>query len=291
MALPWLPGVTADLANTAWHNLDRNCGLTRASYGTARLLRQDPGETRRVVISLDIPSPDGDARDTVLVELLPDDLAHQCAGSGVRFFGASEILKMGVSECLEEAIRILAAVPTVLPTIGSLVRALHLIDPQDDDFDVSFSDPELPFSAFVSIPGPSVLAGPLRVAEAILHEAMHLQLTIAESVVPLVMPSEEVYFSPWRDEYRTAQGVLHALYVFRAIDGFLAASRFEGAALGPLRAHARQRRAMIAGQVRQLRDFRECADLTPDGAAFVDRLLSSMHAASKHEALDIVFRH
>ena len=37
--------------------------------------------------------------------------------------------------------------------------------------------------------------------------------------MPLVTPTERTYFSPWRNEYRTAQGVLHALYVFRVIDG------------------------------------------------------------------------
>jgi HEXXH motif-containing protein len=269
----WLPGLTADLADTAWRELGRDLRLTRASYGTARVLHQDPREIRRVVVSLDIPSPGGSGRDAIPVELLPENLARRCAGPDVRFFGAEEILGDGVSVRVEKAIELLDTVPTVLPAVCSLVRALHLIDPADNEIDVSFSEPGLPFSAFVSVPGPEAVAGALRVAEALLHEAMHLQLTLAEAVVPLVAPTERTYFSPWRNEYRTAQGVLHALYVFRVIDAFLGAVPFQSLAFAPSRRHALGRRATIARQVQEIHSFRGCTDLTPDGAAFVDRLL------------------
>jgi HEXXH motif-containing protein len=204
--------------------------------------------------------------------LLPEDLARHYAGSDVRFFGAEEILEAAVSECIEEALEILRSVPTVLSTISSLVRALHFIDPEDDEVDVSFSEPGLPFTAFISVPGPDAAAGALRVAEALLHEAMHLQLTFVESVVPLVNPTESTYFSPWRNEYRTAQGILHALYVFQVIDTFLAAAPFEDPTLAPSRRHAAERRATIARQVRKIRNFRASEDLTEDGEAFVGRL-------------------
>ncbi len=269
----WLPGLTPELVDAAWRRLGRGLGLTRASYGTARMLLQDPGEIRRIVVAFPGPSADGAARDAIPVELLPEDLARRCAGPDLRFFGAEEILAAGMSDCVEESLKILGGVPTVLPTISSLVRALHFIDPADDEVDVSFSEPGLPFSAFVSVPGPDAVASGLRVAEALLHEAMHLQLTLVEAVVPLVTPTERTYFSPWRNEYRTAQGVLHALYVFRVIDAFLSVASFEGPALAPARRHASERRAMIAGQMRKIRDFRSCGDLTEEGAAFVGRLL------------------
>jgi HEXXH motif-containing protein len=272
-AAPWFPELTDDLADLAWRKLDRDLRLTRATYGTVRVLRQDPREVRRVVVSFDIPSLDGEERDSIPVELLPEDLARSCAGAEVKFFGAEEILGAGVAVRVEEALEILGAVPAVLPTICSLVRALHLIDPANDEVDVSFSEPGLPFSAFISIPGPVAVAGALRVAEAILHEAMHLQLTLVEAIVPLVARTERTYFSPWRNEYRTAQGVLHALYVFRVIDAFLGSAPFEGTALTPWRRQADERRTTIARQVREIREFRDCADLTVDGAAFVDQLL------------------
>lgn len=272
-APPWLPGLTADLADVAWCKLAHDLRLTRASYGTARVLLGDPQGMRRVVAAFDVPLADGASRDPIPVELLPEDLARRLAGPDVRFFGAEEILGDGVSGRIEEALEILGGVPTVLPTICALVRALHLIDPADDEVDISFSEPGLPFSAFVSVPGPNAVAGALRVAEALLHEAMHLQLTLAEAVVPLITPTEKTYFSPWRNEYRTARGILHALYVFQVIDAFLGAASFEGPAPSPSRRHARERRATIARQVREIRDFRACGDLTADGAAFVDRLL------------------
>lgn len=270
----WLPGFTTDLAGLAWHKLGRDLQLTRASYGTARVLCQDPGQVRRVAVSLDISSPDGAGHDAdaIPIELLPEDLARRCAGPEVRFFGVEQVVG-GVSARIEEALRVLGAVPTVLPTVSSLVRALHLIDPVDDANDVSFSEPGLPFSAFVSVPGPGAVAPGLRVAEALLHEAMHLLLTLVEAVVPLVARTEKTFFSPWRNEFRTAQGVLHALYVFRVIDEFLGAAPFEIPALARWRPHAAERRATIARQVRETRDFRRCADLTAEGAAFVDRLL------------------
>jgi HEXXH motif-containing protein len=269
----WFPELTSDLAGTGWRRLDQELHLTPKSYGTARVLLQDPKEIRRVVVCLDTRPPDEAGQKNIPVELLPDDLARRCAGPDVRFFEAEEILDAGVAGRVEEALAILDSVPTVLPTVCSLVRALHLIDTQDDEIDISFSEPGLPFSAFVSVPGPAAVAGPLRVAEALLHEAMHLQLTLIEATVPLVTSSERTYFSPWRNEYRTAQGVLHALYVFRVIDAFLGAVPFEDPALASYRDDAFERRSTIVGQVEEIHDFRWCADLTADGAGFVDQLL------------------
>ncbi|HEV7506749.1 MAG TPA: HEXXH motif-containing putative peptide modification protein [Thermoanaerobaculia bacterium] len=267
----WFPTITADLADAAWSKLGRDFRITKASYGTARVLLRDPWENRQVVVSFGVPV--GADCDGIPVELLPESLARQCVGPDVRFFGAEEILGNGVFGRLEEALEIMGGVPTVLPTVCSLVRALHLIDSADDEVDISFSEPGLPFSAFISVPGSSAVAGAVRVAEALLHEAMHLQLTLVEAILPLVTQTERTYFSPWRNEYRTAQGILHALYVFRVIDDFLGAACFEGPALAPSRQHAEVRRAMIAGQVGEIQDFRGCADLTANGATFVARLL------------------
>ena len=58
--------------------------------------------------------------------------------------------------------------------------------------------------------------------EAILHEAMHLQLSLIERYIPLIESTGEtkLYYSPWRNEARPARGVLHGLFVFRAIYEF-----------------------------------------------------------------------
>jgi hypothetical protein len=269
----WLPGLTGNLADSAWRKLGRDLQLTRASYSTARMLRRDPEGPRRVVAYLDVPSCDGASCEAIPIELLPEDLACGYESPDVRFIETEEILRGGVFSRVEEALKILGGVPSLLSTVSLLIRALHLIDPADDEIDVSFSEPALPFSAFVSVPGSNAVAGALRVAEALLHEAMHLQLTLLEAFVPLVKPGERTYFSPWRNEYRTPQGVLHALYVFRVIDAFLSTKPLEGQGRLAWLHYARERRGTIARQVQEVHDFRECVDLTADGVAFVERLL------------------
>lgn len=49
-------------------------------------------------------------------------------------------------------------------------------------YDVSHSTPVLPLSIFVSVPGADERHAELRLAESIIHEAMHLQLTFIESL-------------------------------------------------------------------------------------------------------------
>ena len=55
-----------------------------------------------------------------------------------------------------------------------------------------------------------------RLAENIMHEALHLQLTLVESEEPLVIrgSGETPIYSPWKNECRTMRGVMHAIYVF-----------------------------------------------------------------------------
>ena len=272
-APPWLPTLTPDLVAAGWHRLERDLRLTRASYGTARVLSRDPEETRWMVASLDTQSSYGVKHDSIQIEVLSGDITQQWSNPGFRFFGAQEIQCDGVTDRIEEAIKLLARVPTMLATVCSLIRSLHLLDTTDDQVDVSFSEPAMPFSVFISVPGPGAKDGHFRVAEAMIHEAMHLQLTLIEELVPLVEPTERTYFSPWRDEYRTPGGVLHALYVFRVIDAFFGAIGINGPASESLRCHAFNRRAEITQQIEAIRDFRECPSLTETGAAFVSRLL------------------
>ena len=55
-----------------------------------------------------------------------------------------------------------------------------------------------------------------RLAENIVHEALHLQLTIVESIESLVIdvPGETPVFSPWKNKWRSVRGLMHAMYVF-----------------------------------------------------------------------------
>jgi len=269
----WLPDLTLALTLAGWHKLRRELRLTPASYGTARMLRRNPDESRLMLAYIEAPLCNGTVHDTMPIELLSDEIARECAGPHVRFFRAEEALRADVPGSVKEALGIIDLVPTLLATVLSLIRSLHVIVSADDNVDISFSDPDIPFSAFVSVPTKCARHVAFRVAEAMLHEAMHLQLTLLERFVPLVKPNQTIYFSPWREQFRSSRGVLHALYVFRVIESFLGAPRFEGPNWAAARPYVQERRATIVRQVQQVRGFRECNDLTSDGIAFVARLL------------------
>ena len=208
--------------------------------------------------------------EEIPVEILPDDLARQVVGHDVRFLDTNRVVGT-VAHQLEEALSVLNLVPTVWPTVSTLVGSLHIIDPGGDETDVSFSDPTVPFSVFVSVPPTWSKVAALRVAEAILHEAMHLQLTLVERVVPLVLPNSGLHYSPWRDERRNSEGILQALYAFCVIRSFLRAILMQRSS--STNDYLTERIAQIDCQIKQAQEFRGCDELTRDGAILVAKLL------------------
>ena len=271
---PWMPGLAEPLSRVAWNQLESGIGITHASYGTARLLLRNPRGVRLVVAQCNGGSnrvaPTG--AEGIPIEILPPDIAQQVVGHDVRFLESHRV-EGTVARQLEEALSLLDLVPTVLQTVCTLVRSLHIIDPSGDDTDVSFSDPALPFSAFVSVPRTWSEVAALRVAEAVLHEAMHLQLTSVERVVPLVVPQRNMYYSPWRDEERNSEGILQALYVFGVIRSFLRLISVRSSS--SVNNYVADRIARINCEIEQAQHFRECNELTPDGVALVTRLVDS----------------
>lgn len=268
----WFPTLTRVLASRAWRAIEAMFGLTGSTYATTRILSRNHTTNVEEAGTLKPTGPDRRGLEPIRVEIAPRDLMCKYDAMGIRFFDAKDLARGTILLQVQRALTVLDAVPTISRTIFSLVRSLHLIDAGDDDIDVSFSEPSLPFSAFVSVPrsaGPDA-AG--RVAESLLHEAMHLQLSLIEAVVPLVCADAGTYYSPWRDEHRSVQGVLHALYVFRVIDNFLAAqSRASVPALSATETESR--RATIAAQIDQVAAFRYAPGLTVDGAMFAGSLI------------------
>ena len=265
---PWFPGLTELLARFAWTQLERDIGLTHASYGTARLFLKNPRAARLVAARCSAGLNSGTGE--IPVEILPGDLARQVAGQNVRVLDTPSVVG-AVTHQLEEVLSLLNLVPTVWPTVYTLVRSLHIIDLGGDETDVSFSDPALPFSIFVSVPQVWSEVAALRVAEAVLHEAMHLQLTLIERVVPLVLSQGMTYYSPWPNEQRNSEGVLQALYVFGVIRSFLQVIPVRRPS--SVNDHVANRIAQIDCQFEKALDFKECGELTPDGEALVARLL------------------
>lgn len=269
----WFPDLTNALVEASWQALHRRGALTPLTYGTARVLACDPNALCNSVVDLSLCSGGGDDERTSRIEILDQKLAHPYEETGIRFYTKEEIKNGDILKSLEDSIEVLNHVPTLAATVSSLVRSMHIIKPEDEDYDASFSDPHLPFSIFISVPRDPNLKTPLRVAEGIVHEAMHLQLTLIEELAPLVLLGTSNYYSPWKRKYRSPQDVLHALYVFRVIDQFLKA-------LIPLVTlpsganHISDRCGEIAEEISQVQSFQNCSELTPIGSRFVQSLLT-----------------
>ena len=208
--------------------IDRPCGWNRLAparlrrqavggacawqnYSTARFVDDlDPVLLHRVGIS-DFPFDTG-----ANIELLPEVVARRWRNLGLEFATEAD---MGDMEFPEILVSSLDLVHTILPLQGSvagLCRSVHVLLASGRDFDVSYSDPSLPFSVFVSCPPATERNRVERLAENLVHEALHLQLTLVERIESLVIdvPRESLVFSPWKNELRNVRGLLHAVYVF-----------------------------------------------------------------------------
>ena len=269
---PWLPDLTASLAEWGDQGLRSRTGITAADYGTERVLARSAEVPRHVVARL--PSRVG--VDGPIRQMAVEFLTEACSGLyrdiGLCFYTPKEVANSAVLRCLQDAIDVLARVPTLQATVATLIRTCHVLMPENDAYDVSYSDPLVPFSAFVSVPQRRGPTEALRVAESLVHEAMHLQLTLIERLLPLVEESDQTYFSPWKGTQRSPRGVLHALYIFRAIDSFFGRLlALPGWSVGCVD-HMRRRRCEIAEQISEVIAFKDHPALTEGGIRFV-RLL------------------
>jgi len=269
----WFPNLTADLANRAWESLQRDIGLTPDSYSTERVLSRSISAPRDIITSLKTSSFTCAATQTISIEALEPKCAVKYQNQGVSFYSPDEIVHTTVLSCIEEALAVLNQVPSLMKTVAVLVRSLHVIKPEHADYDVSFSEPRIPFSIFVSVPQERIANDSFRVAEAIVHEAMHLQLTLIDGVIPLTDSTLDNYYSPWRGEYRSVLGVLHALYVFQVVAHLL--QRLRSIRDWPTESadYINYRRAMIRGQVEEIESFDRCRTLTLSGASLSRRLV------------------
>jgi HEXXH motif-containing protein len=68
------------------------------------------------------------------------------------------------------------------------------------------------------------------VAEALVHEAAHVRLNHAAEASPLTLGGRDtVCYSPWRDDPRPVEGVVHGVYAFSLVLGFWLESLESGA--------------------------------------------------------------
>lgn len=263
---PWFPRLTQVLTDDAWEKLLKEAGLSPATYSTTRVLRRASGSQSADGL-IQIPTESGHFTGTI--ELLPDDIQSRFASENYRYPSAGEIEKKGLVESVSRALELIEIVPSLYESANLLIRRVHLLKSKKAGYDVSFSDPNLPFSVFVSIPEKNESNESLRLAEAIVHEAMHLQLTLLDNVFPMAVCTTSTYYSPWKRVERNAVGLLHALYVFTVIDAWL--KHLPTWASG----YSASRRHEIANQIGEIRSF-ERAELTEVGRA-IRRFLFAQH--------------
>lgn len=269
----WFPDLTAELAEAGWKKLYCTAGVSHHDYTTGRVMLQDVEAPCKIIAYQLVHLNKKSSEWAPQVEILGGELTSHYEQSGISFYTAEEINDTNILKTLGDGISILKRLPTLYATIAALVKSIHIIKLENDDYDVSFSDPHIPFSIFISVPHRHSLTVPLRITEAIVHEAMHLQLTHIERVTTLVAQTSDNYFSPWRGEYRTAQGVLHALYVFKVIDQ-LFKKLLVDSLLDEEGEYILNRCAEIYTQIQEIQGFKDCSDLTEVGRCFARRLLS-----------------
>ncbi len=195
--------------------------------------------------------------------------------NGLLALSAAEIRELKAVSKIRSALEVLEMVDPVGPCISHLVRTMQVVGAEDPDTDISYSHPDLPSAIFFSVCTDNNAVGRLRVAESILHETMHLKLSLIERMIPVVIPGASGrFFSPWRDELRPAQGVVHGIFVFRTLLDFFreAEGRVKDReAVG----HVRDRQVQIGEELASLSGFEHCPDLTPAGASLITSLLPS----------------
>lgn len=236
----WLPGFAAPLAQIRWEELWRSCGIDSDVYGTARVRSSDPSEERDIRAEIRMPAPLG-RNGTLSIETMRKGIADRYLELGLDLAPPHVAGSSEVSSSILRALHMLGSVPDIAGSLGPVLWIMHVAVPEGPDYDVSYSDPDVPFSIFVGVTKATGPVADLRLAESILHECMHLQLTLVENVLPLVADAGVTHPSPWQRRMRPAGGVLHGIYVFAVIRDFMASVRDDPKRDERTRRHAAER--------------------------------------------------
>ncbi len=237
------------------------------------MLYANPNAVRNEVAHF--PAEARDQPFRISIELLPQRLQAQFADLGLQFAARGTIESSKMLENSFSALkRFVLQADWVSASVRELALTAHLLESHADDFDCSYSHPEIPFSVFVSAPREARSDAALRVAESIVHEAMHLQLSIIERVIPLIRedgPGQLVH-SPWKNQERPPRGILHGIYIFAILKQFwqLVIARIsDDRSIN----FAEGRCKEIRGEICRLRTFKNSDDLTGAGKKLVTALI------------------
>jgi HEXXH motif-containing protein len=157
--------------------------------------------------------------------------------------------------------------PALAASVTSLVSVLHVLRADTDDTDVSFSDPEMPYSVFLSVAPPGIEQLP-RLADGLVHETLHLQLSMIERLGGPLVARPSTGWSPWKQQERELSGIVHGLYVHAGLHHLW--SRAATLECEPWASFGRRRTATIADELRiALRSF-DAGELSPTGRRIIE---------------------
>lgn len=263
------PTLAADLARDGWEKLTNETGVNSNQYCIAACV------STLVPARLNLIDLTGSETDRICIEK-PDfeRLHHFYEEHGLDPLTTDELETNHVRDKLRGALTLLDLVEPIYNSIRKLVKTIQVLRQDDAEIDTSYSHPAIPFSIFVSVCEDDSLLSSLRVAESILHESMHLQLTLIERVIDLIRPDvENYYFSPWREENRPARGVLHGIFVFRAVHDFYVAFAKGWNYPDEVKEYLIHRIKAIEDELDSLHYFEDIPDLTLKGKLLCVKLL------------------
>lgn len=209
----WENEITQLIIKYKWAELAERSQITSKTYTIVGCVTNNKSLIE-TYLSLPLTSCD------IKIALPSEDLKefyekHGLEPSKITAESSSEISK------ITTALDVFRNIDPINDFIFNIVKSVQLIKSEYPETDISYSHPKIPFSIFFSVCEEVSSISDLRVAESILHEAMHLKLTLIENHVDLIEPnSKETFYSPWRDEERPIRGVLHGIFVFKAIKDF-----------------------------------------------------------------------
>ncbi|HEY7403582.1 MAG TPA: HEXXH motif-containing putative peptide modification protein [Candidatus Angelobacter sp.] len=259
----------ANLRAAGEHALRQSHSLTRHNYSTERFLTGIASESNVLLKALRLG-------DTSLLqfEASSSEVERYCAQHNLHLKKAADSI-VGIDSIQVALSEIIQPCTSLFAAVAELVWRCHILDAECEDYDVSFSDPAIPFSIFVSVPARVDRRSALRVAESLVHETMHLQLTLFEVCCPLVdQLSNWSMYSPWKQQPRPAQGILHGLYVFHVLR-WMWQQIVQRTRIEIDHAFAMRRIAEIDDEISSVRAFEKSPALTKEGNLFLEKLFGS----------------
>lgn len=209
----WENDITQILVEYKWVELDTKSKIISNRYTIAGCVIKDKSVTET---NLSLSA----SNYNIKIAIPCDDLKGFYKKHGIEPVGITDKSNNEIKKIIT-ALDIFQKIEPIQNFILNIIKSVQLIKAEYSDTDISYSHPEIPFSIFFSVCDEVSMISDLRVAESILHEAMHLKLTLIETHIELIEANtKEMFYSPWRDEKRPLRGVLHGIFVFRAIKDF-----------------------------------------------------------------------